>query len=188
MEKIFHLSENCCQRICLKFLQMQKILITYFCWKMKHIFDLRLIVIYTGDVQSAESTFETKCLTLRTEQAFLSHIVGESVFNDIQQKVLRDEVLEDDDLMKLVILPLTMPGSEGKQIMLKKVVDLAEKIKGRINMTQIGQMYEKEKIEYGNRKAKEERVEIALKLLKRNIDMVDVMEVTGLTEEEIREN
>lgn len=91
MEKIFHLSENCYQRICLKFLQMQKILITYFCWKMKHIFDLRLIVIYTGDVQSAESTFETKCLTLRTEQAFLSHIDGESVFNDIQQKVLRDE-------------------------------------------------------------------------------------------------
>lgn len=180
-------------------------------------FDLRLIVIYTGDVQSAESAFETKCLTLRTEQAFLSHIDGESVFNDIQQKVLRDEVLEDDDLMKLVILPLTIPGSEGKQTMLEKVVDLAEKIKneeqrsftisgvivasdkfidkeyleqikGRINMTQIGQMYEKEKIEYGNRKAKEERVEIALKLLKRNIDMVDVMEVTGLTEEEIKEN
>lgn len=92
-------------------------------------FDLRLIVIYTGDVQSAESAFETKCLTLRTEQAFLSHIDGESVFNDIQQKVLRDEVLEDDDLMKLVILPLTIPGSEGKQTMLEKVVDLAEKIK-----------------------------------------------------------
>lgn len=48
-------------------------------------------------------------------------------------------------------------------------------------MTQIGQMYEKEKIEYGNQKTRE----MALKMLRRNIDIVDIMEVTGLTEEEL---
>lgn len=179
-------------------------------YKENENFDLRLIVIYTGDVKSAEPTFETKCLTLRTEQAFLSHIDGEAAFNMIQQKILSDTALEDDDLMKLVILPLTVPGSKGKQEMLEKVVDLAEQIpdeeqriftlsgvivasdkfisreyleqiRRRINMTQLGQLYEKEKIEYGNQKTRE----MALKMLKRNIDIIDIMEVTGLTEEEL---
>ncbi len=187
-------------------------------YKENENFDLRLIVIYTGDVKSAEPNFETKCLTLRTEQAFLSHIDGEAAFNMIQQKILSGTVLEDDDLMKLVILPLTVPGSKGKQEMLEKVVDLAEQItdeeqriftlsgvivasdkfinrdymeqiRRRINMTQLGQLYEKEKIEYANNKVREnsikERTEMALKMLNRDIDIIDIMEVTGLTEDEL---
>jgi hypothetical protein len=147
-------------------------------------FDLRLIVIYTDDVKSAEPTLETNCITLRMEQAFLSHIDGEAAFNIIRQKFHSGTVLEDDNLMTLVILPLTIAGSEGKQEMLEKVVDLAEQIadeeqriftlsgvivasdkfisreyldqiRRRINMTQLGQLYEKEKIEYANNKVRE---------------------------------
>jgi hypothetical protein len=42
-------------------------------------------------------------------------------------------------------------------------------------------LYEKEKIEYGNQKTRE----IALKMLRRNIIIVDIMKVTGLTEAEL---
>ena len=144
------------------------------------------------------------------EQAFLSHIDGEAAFDTIRQKVGSGTPLEDDDLMKLIILPLTIPGTEGKQMMLEKVVELAEQVKDneqqifilsgvivasdkfinreyleqirrRIKMTQLGQMYEKQKIEYANKKTRE----MALKMLKRNIDIVDIMEVTGMTEAEI---
>lgn len=147
-------------------------------------FNLRLVVIYTGDVKSAEATLETNCITLRTEQSFLSHINGEAAFNTIRQKNHSGTVLEDDDLMKLVILPLTIAGSEWKQEMLEKVVDLAEQItdeeqriftvsgmivasdkfinreyldqiRMRISMTQLGPLYEKEKIEYANQKVRE---------------------------------
>ena len=173
-------------------------------------FHLRLVIIYTGDVKRAELIFETNCITLRMEQVFLSHIDGKTAFDTIFQKVQSGTLLEDDDLMKLVILPLTIPGSQGKQEMLEKVVDLAEQIpdegqriftlsgvivasdkfidrkyleqiRRRINMTQLGQLYEKEKIEYGNQKTRE----MALKMLRRNINIVDIMEVTGLTEAEL---
>ncbi len=50
---------------------------------------------------------------------------------------------ENFDLMKLVILSLTVPGPEGKQEMLEKVVELAEQIKMRINMTQLRQLHKK---------------------------------------------
>ncbi len=42
-------------------------------------------------------------------------------------------------------------------------------------------LYEKEKIEYGNQKTRE----MALKMLRRNIIIVDIMKVTGLTEAEL---
>ena len=148
-------------------------------FKEDETFNLRLIVIYTSDVQSAEPTLETDCFTLRTEQAFLSHIDGEAAFDEIQCKLQSGIPLADDDLMRLVILPLTVPGTEGKQRMLERIVDLAEQIpdegqriftlsgvivasdkfinrdymdqiRRRINMTQLGQLYEKEKIEYAN--------------------------------------
>lgn len=177
-------------------------------------FNLRLVVIYTGDVKSAEATLETNCITLRTEQAFLSHIDGEAAFNTIRQKIHSGTVLEDDDLMKLVILPLTIAGSEGKQEMLEKVVDLAElitdeeqriftlsgvivasdkfinreyldQIRRRISMTQLGQLYEKEKIEYANQKVRENDLKRAKSLLNEGIDIVKIMKTYGFTEAEL---
>ena len=52
-------------------------------------------------------------------------------------------------------------------------------------MTQLGQMYEKEKIEYANKKSRELTLEMAKSMLKRDIEIVDIMEITGLTEAEI---
>lgn len=122
--------------------------------------------------------------------------------------------LSDDDLMKLVILPLTISGPTGKQHMLERVVELAEQIpdeeqrvftlsgvivasdkfinrdyleqfRRRINMTQLGRLYEKEKIEYGNQKAKEAEEDMAVKMLEEGIDIIKIMKITGLTEEDL---
>lgn len=173
-------------------------------------FNLRLIVIYTGDVDQAEPDLKTACFTLHAEQAFLAHIDGKAAFQEIQEKLQAGRSLDNDDLMKLVILPLTVPGTEGKQEMLEAVVGLAEQledeeqqvfilsgvvvasdkfiqkeymeqIRRKINMTQIGQMYEKEKIEYGNQKVRD----MAKGMLNEGIDIVKIMKITGLTEEEI---
>jgi len=48
-------------------------------------------------------------------------------------------------------------------------------------MTQLGQLYEKEKIEYGNQKVRD----MAKSMLEENIDIVKIMRITGLTEEEL---
>ena len=177
-------------------------------------FNLRLIVIYTGDVDYAESDLETACFTLHTEQAFLVHIDGETALHGIQEKLQSGLSLDNDDLMKLVILRLTVPGSEGKQKMLETVVELAEQlqdeeqrifilsgvivasdkfiekeymeqVRRKINMTQIGQMYEKEKIEYGNQKVKDTTRDMARAMLDEGIETVKIMKITGLTEEEL---
>lgn len=177
-------------------------------------FNLRLIVIYTGDVDYAEPDLETACFTLHTEQAFLVHIDGRAALHEIQEKLHSGISLDNDDLMKLVILPLTVPGTEGKQEMLETVVELAEQLRDeeqrifilsgvvvasdkfiekeymeqvrrKINMTQIGQMYEEEKIEFANQRVLKEKIEIAKILLQEGADTVMIMKATGFTEEEL---
>lgn len=177
-------------------------------------FNLRLIVIYTGDIKSADPTFETSCITLRTEQIFLSHIDGEMTFDMIRQKVHSGIQLNDDDLMKLVILPLTVSGSKKKQKMLEKVVDLSKQISNeeqrifilsgvivasdkfidkkylkqirrRINMTKFSQLYEDEKIEYANQMIQSEKISMALKMFDEDIDLTKIMKITGLSKSEL---
>ena len=177
-------------------------------------FDLHLIIIYTGDVEKANPGFDCGCLTLHPKQVFLSRIDSRAVFDAIRQKIHSGIVLTDDDLMKLVVLPLTVPGTEGKQRMLERIVDLAEQIpdegqriftlsgvivasdkfinrdymdqiRRRINMTQLGQLYEKEKIEYANQKVRENDLKRAKSLLNEGIDIVKIMKTYGFTEEEL---
>ena len=177
-------------------------------------FDLHLIIIYTGDVEKADPVFDCGCLTLHPKQVFLSRMDSRAVFDAIRQKIHSGSALTDDDLMELVILPLTVPDSEGKQKMLEKVVDLAEQIpdegqriftlsgvivasdkfinrdymdqiRRRINMTQLGQLYEKEKIEYANQKVRENDLKRAKSLLNEGIDIVKIMKTYGFTEKEL---
>lgn len=63
--------------------------------------------------------------------------------------------------------------------------DYMDQIRRRINMTQLGQLYEKEKIEYANQKVREKAIEIAKALLEDGTEIVKIMKATGLTEEEL---
>lgn len=55
----------------------------------------------------------------------------------------------------------------------------------RISMTQLGQLYEKEKIEYANQKVRENDLKRAKSLLDEGIDIVKIMKTYGFTEEEL---
>ena len=179
-------------------------------------FHLRMIVIYTGDVKSAEAELETDCITIRTEQAFLSHIDGDAEYQTIRAKIDVGEALTDDDLMKLVILPLTAPGKEEKNRLVEDIIQTAEQVKDdaqksfilsgtlvatdkfidkafaekiwrMLTMTKIGQIFEREKIEYANQKANETKIEIARSMLAEDIDIIKIMKITGFTEEQLKE-
>ena len=97
--------------------------------KEKQAFRLRFLVIYTGDVRSAEAVYSTDCLTIQTEQVFLSHINGAVEYDRIERKMRRRKPLSDKDLMFLMILPLTCRGRNRKIQMLDHVITLAEKIR-----------------------------------------------------------
>lgn len=183
-------------------------------FKNEEDFRLRIIVIYTGDVQSADPDFSIGCITMKTEQAFLSHIDGDAEMKKIREKLSDKIPLDDEDLMRLIILPLTYRGDEKKTEMIDAVINSAEKISeedkktfvlagvcvaahyyltdmqaerigGLLKMTKVGQLFEREKISYGNEREHAEKERTAEVMLKHGDEQAYVMEVTGLTQAEI---
>ena len=89
---------------------------------------LRMIVIYTGDVETAEDTWELPCLTLKMEQVFIHNLPDAEIYQSIKKKLDNNETLSDKELMQLIVLPLAKKGKEEKQKMIEQVVDLAKQI------------------------------------------------------------
>ena len=153
-----------------------------------------MIVIYTGDVEEAKGSFETKCLTLSMEQVFISKLPEEEIYQSIKSKLENNETLSDTELMQLIILPLTGKGKEAKQQIIENVITLTKQIKDEtkqvfvlsgvlvatdkfidekyadnirryLSMTKVARLYEEEKLEAVNLARKDERRETRLEMI-----------------------
>ena len=180
-------------------------------WHKEHhgIPNIRMIVIYTGDVEKADAVFQMECMTLCIEQVFVRSLPAEEIYQTVLHKLEQEERLTEQELMQLIILPLAEKGSEKKQERIVQVMELAErledeqeqklvlsgllvssdkfiekenmrKIRRRFNMTKIGRSI------YENG-MKDKARQTAERLLKRGVDMETIMDATDLTEEEVKE-
>ena len=68
---------------------------------------IRMIVIYTADVEQAGDEFHAGCLTLKLEQAYLRKVDSKSIRDVLEEKLEDGVPLSDDELMQFIILPLT---------------------------------------------------------------------------------
>ena len=147
----------------------------------KEIPDIRLIVIYTGDVLRAENKFEMPCMTLRMEQVFIAELPEEEIYQTIEHKLATGGELTEQELMQLVILPLAGKGVKNKQKRIEQIIkttrlikkeadqifvltgllvstdkfiseENAEIIRRLLDMTKVGRMLYEEGIEEGRNK------------------------------------
>ena len=91
--------------------------------------EIRILVVYTGDVSKAMNKLVKDCGMIKVRQAYLSHINGDKVFKALQAKIQAGKPLRDEDIVKLIILPLSYRGTEKKIEMIDKVIDEVEKLK-----------------------------------------------------------
>ena len=91
--------------------------------------DIRLIVIYTGDVLRAENKFEMPCMTLRMEQVFIAELPEEEIYQTIEHKLATGGELTEQELMQLVILPLAGKGVKDKQKRIEQIIKTTRLIK-----------------------------------------------------------
>ncbi len=90
---------------------------------------IRIIVIYTCDVESAEASLDTGALVLHTEQVFLVKQDWDGVLPEIRRKIGAGEKLTNEEMMKLIILPLTKKGDEAKSEMIDQVIDVTTELR-----------------------------------------------------------
>lgn len=177
---------------------------------------MRMIVIYTGDVEKAEDTWEMPCLTLKMEQVFISKLPEMEIYQSIKEKLEKKDNLSDKELMQLIILPLAEKGKEAKQKMIERVVDLAKQIEDEtkqafvitgilvssdkfidreyaksvrryLSMTKVFQIMEEEKQEAINLAEQKRTIQIAENLIKDGVDTVVIMRATGFSREQIKQ-
>lgn len=153
---------------------------------------IRIIIIYTADVKrgKTEPVFQAGAIQLITEEAFLIEIDGEKEYQRLLKKVENGQILDEEDMMKMIILPLAYQGIEKQREIAKKVVDLikqikemqmqrflfagvlsftdkvideevAEEIRRRLDMTKVGRIIYEEKIAYG-KEVEETQIEKAV--------------------------
>lgn len=97
---------------------------------------IRMIVIYTADVQpeNVKNELDVGCLRLEIESAFLSKLNSKEIMERLTNKVNNNIPLTDDELMEFIILPLTYKTLERKKVAIKDAIDLAKKIDNETKM------------------------------------------------------
>ncbi|MCL1792280.1 MAG: hypothetical protein FWG34_00265 [Oscillospiraceae bacterium] len=136
------------------------------------------------------------------------------MYAELERKVRANESLSDEDVMRFIILPLTAKNDKQELIettvnLVKEVEDenkqsfiiagilsatdkfidknYSNKLKEWLKMTKVARLFEEEKIEYANEKINERMIENAKTLLKNKVDILIIMETTGLNKASILE-
>ena len=92
--------------------------------------NLRMIVIYTGNVRrnSVSCRYDIGALQMEIEAAFLLELDSDQIFTHLKEKVVRKELLSEEELMEFIILPLSYPGKKTQKQKIRETVTLAGQI------------------------------------------------------------
>lgn len=99
----------------------------------KHCPILRMIVIYTGDIKRKQisAEYDIGAVRITLEPAFLSELDSDRIFRHLKQKVEKKEMLDDEELMYFIILPLSYRKRNEKDSKIREPVQLAVQIHDR---------------------------------------------------------
>ncbi|MCL2323530.1 MAG: transcriptional regulator, partial [Oscillospiraceae bacterium] len=85
-----------------------------------------LVVIYTGNIKTAPNYLDFGSIRLQFEQVFLSKFNGQKMYEELKNKIDNNIDIEDEDILKFIILPLTQKKDRQKSI--EESIELAKKI------------------------------------------------------------
>ncbi len=94
---------------------------------------IRMIVIYTGDIERRQVSDEYNigAVRVKLEPAFLSELDSGGIFRHLKEKVEKNESLDDEELMEFIILPLSFREKEERKEKIRETVRLAAQIQDR---------------------------------------------------------
>ncbi|MDE7477617.1 MAG: hypothetical protein K2M91_06665 [Lachnospiraceae bacterium] len=137
---------------------------------------IHMVVIYTGDItrKQVSAEYNIGAVKMNLKTAFLSELDFEGIYRQLKDKVEKNQMLSDEELMEFIILPLAYRTKEEKQEKIQETVELAIRIQDKkqqiftlagilvfadkvidmktagrirraIEMTQVAQIFEEEK-------------------------------------------
>ena len=94
---------------------------------------IHMIVIYTGDIdrRTVSARYDIGAVKMKLETAFLSELDSKKIFDRLKKKVEKNQLLNDEELMQFIILPLSYRTKAEKQRKVREAVELATKIQDK---------------------------------------------------------
>jgi predicted transposase/invertase (TIGR01784 family) len=91
---------------------------------------VRMLVIYTADVKkgSTDPVLDIGDLRFEIEEAFLSEIDSETVWQNVSGTIENGKQLDSKEVMELIIYPLSFAKMEDKQQAVGEVISLVSKL------------------------------------------------------------
>ena len=175
--------------------------------------DIRMMVVYTADIEKVETTLKRTACTIQVEAAYLAGTPSEEWQKEIENSI-HGNTVTDEILMRLILLPLTYKGETRKQKAIRDCVDLARQIPDKdqetfalagiltftdkvinketrqyikevLGMTQVGKMLIDEGRAEGSR---EEKKKMAQRMLEAGkLSVKEIAEYAGLNIELVKE-
>ena len=92
--------------------------------------NIRMLVIYTADVKkgSTDPTMNLGSIRLVITEAFLSELDHEEIWDRISSKVFNKQELASEEVMELIVYPLTFQSKKDKQDAIADVITLTKQI------------------------------------------------------------
>jgi hypothetical protein len=72
-------------------------------------------VIYSGNIQQAPEMLDCGSILYRVTNVYMKDYDGDAEYKKLHQKITAEEMLDDEDLMKLVFLPLMKSRENMKE-------------------------------------------------------------------------
>lgn len=89
--------------------------------------DIHMIVIYTADVEAVQTSLIRRSMGIHIQAVYLTGIDSQMRLDDFKKK-MADNLVTDEDIMKLILLPLTYKGDEAKENAIKTCIALANQL------------------------------------------------------------
>ena len=91
---------------------------------------LKLVIIYTADVKrgTTDPVLDTGGVRMEIEEAFLTELDAGDIWKGLKRKIESGESLSDEDMMRMIIYPLTFRGRRAKQEAVARAIGLAKRI------------------------------------------------------------
>ena len=89
-----------------------------------------MIIIYTADVERRQTkpVLDIGGIRMNLTEAFLIDLDSAKIYENIDDKLNSGSSLDDEELMELIIYPLTFKGKQAKQDAIEQVVEMLDRI------------------------------------------------------------
>ena len=106
-----------------------RILKKYLREKPREMPHIHLIVIYSADITKISTAVcDFGCMKLYIEAAFLRKLPAKEIYSRISKKIREGKILGDEEMLELIVLPLTVRGKKPKEELAKRTIGLAKEL------------------------------------------------------------